>query len=73
LRKEILSANRPKRSIAVASGDAEEYGMIGSIESGEEFKEALQGNIVIYLNREDYFPGIFLIGGVHSLQPHGYS
>jgi N-acetylated-alpha-linked acidic dipeptidase len=61
--------HRPKRSIAIASWDAEEYGMIGSTEYGEEFKEALQGNLVVYLNREAYSAGDFGAAGVHSLQP----
>lgn len=61
--------HRPKRSIAIASWDAEEYGMIGSTEYGEEFKEALQGNLVVYLNREAYSAGDFGAAGVYSLQP----
>lgn len=61
--------HRPKRSIAVASWDAEEYGMIGSTEYGEEFGAALQRNLVVYLNREVYFSGDFRANGVHSLQP----
>jgi N-acetylated-alpha-linked acidic dipeptidase len=61
--------HRPKRSIAIASWDAEEYGMIGSTEYGEDFKAALQGNLVVYLNREVYSAGDFRAAGVHSLQP----
>lgn len=60
---------RPKRSIAFASWDGEEYGLMGSTEYGEEFGEELQGNLVVYLNRESYTAGNFSAGGVHSLQP----
>lgn len=60
---------RPKRSIAIASWDGEEYGLIGSVEYGEEFSKQLQENIIVYLNRESYTAGDFSAGGVHSLQP----
>ena len=61
--------NRPKRSIAIASWDAEEYSLIGSTEYGEEFADELQGNMVVYLNRESYTSGNFGASGVPSLQP----
>ena len=60
---------RPKRSIAIASWDGEEYGLIGSVEYGEEFAETLKNNVVVYLNRESYTAGNFSASGVHSLQP----
>ncbi len=60
---------RPKRTIAFASWDAEEYGLIGSTEYGEEYSKQLQENLVVYLNRESYTAGNFSAGGVHSLQP----
>jgi len=63
------NGERPKRSIAIASWDAEEWGLIGSVEYGEEFAEQLQGNMIAYLNRESYTAGSFSAGGVHSLQP----
>jgi N-acetylated-alpha-linked acidic dipeptidase len=61
--------SRPKRSIAIASWDAEEWGLIGSVEYGEELGSSLQGNLIAYLNRESYTAGAFSAGGVHSLQP----
>jgi len=61
--------HRPRRSIAIASWDAEEYGLIGSTEYGEEFAERLQDGLVVYLNRESYTAGDFDASGVHSLQP----
>lgn len=63
------SGARPKRSIAIASWDAEEQGLIGSTEYGEEFAMELRRNLVVYLNRESYTAGDFEAGGSHSLQP----
>ena len=65
----VREGNRPKRSIAIVSWDAEEYGLLGSTEYGEEFGPQLQGRVVAYLNRESYTAGRFRAGGVHSLQP----
>ena len=65
----VKEGNRPKRSIAIASWDAEEYALIGSTEYGEEFADKLQGNMVVYLNRESYTSGNFGASGVPSLQP----
>jgi N-acetylated-alpha-linked acidic dipeptidase len=60
---------RPRRSIVIASWDAEEYGLIGSTEYGEEFADSLPGRVVVYLNRESYTAGDFSASGVHALQP----
>ncbi|BGP43868.1 Vacuolar protein sorting-associated protein 70 [Rhodotorula kratochvilovae] len=40
----------PRRSILLAAWDAEEYGLIGSTEFGEDFGEWLQERVVTYLN-----------------------
>lgn len=61
--------SRPKRSIVLASWDAEEYGLIGSTEYGEELGRELAGKLIVYLNRESYTAGDFEASGVHSLQP----
>jgi N-acetylated-alpha-linked acidic dipeptidase len=63
------NGQRPRRSIAIVSWDAEEYGLLGSTEYGEEFSDALQRNVILYLNRESYTAGDFSASGVHSLQP----
>ena len=60
---------RPRRSIAIASWDAEEYGLIGSTEYGEQFARQLQRNLIVYLNRESYTAGPFSASGSHALQP----
>lgn len=41
---------RPKRTIVLASWDAEEYGLVGSTEWAEEHAADLQKNAVAYLN-----------------------
>ncbi|KAE8216790.1 hypothetical protein CF327_g3 [Tilletia walkeri] len=41
---------RPLRTIVVASWDAEEYGMVGSTEFGEDFADWLSKNVAIYHN-----------------------
>jgi N-acetylated-alpha-linked acidic dipeptidase len=60
---------RPRRSIVMASWGAEEYGLIGSTEYGEEFADTLPGRVIVYLNRESYTAGSFGASGVHALQP----
>ena len=63
------NGQRPKRSIAIVSWDAEEYGLLGSTEFGEDLAGAIQQNLILYLNRESYTAGNFSADGVHSLQP----
>ncbi len=60
---------RPRRTIAIASWDAEEWGLIGSTEWGEEFAGELPGRVVVYVNRESYTAGPFSVSGSHALQP----
>ena len=38
----------------IASWDAEEYGLVGSTEFGEDFAEFLQKHVVAYLNVGEY-------------------
>ncbi len=61
--------HRPRRTIAIASWDAEEYGLIGSTEYAEEFAEQLRQQLILYLNRESYTAGDFEAGGSHALEP----
>ncbi len=42
----------PRRSIMIAHWDAEEYGIIGSTEWVEEFREDLQANAIAYINAD---------------------
>ena len=41
---------KPLRTILLASWDAEEYGLIGSTEWGEDFSEWIKGHVVAYVN-----------------------
>jgi N-acetylated-alpha-linked acidic dipeptidase len=60
---------RPRRSIVIASWDAEEYGLVGSTEWAEEHAADLQRNAVAYLNCDVAVTGPLLgIGGVPSLR-----
>ena len=49
-----LAANgcAPRRSIMIAHWDAEEYGIIGSTEWVEEFREDLEANTMAYINAD---------------------
>ena len=42
----------PRRSIMIAHWDAEEYGIIGSTEWVEEFREDLEANAIAYINAD---------------------
>jgi N-acetylated-alpha-linked acidic dipeptidase len=48
---------RPKRTIVLASWDAEEYGLVGSTEWAEEHAADLQKNAVAYLNGDAVVTG----------------
>ena len=60
---------RPRRTILLASWDAEEYGLVGSVEWGEDRAEELQAGVVAYLNLDSAVTGSrFEVGGVPSLR-----
>ncbi len=59
---------RPARTIALAFWDAEEYGLIGSTEFAEGFREELQRQLILYVNTDMYMKGRFDAGGVPSLR-----
>ena len=48
---------RPRRSIMVAHWDAEEYGIIGSVEWVEELREELEANAIAYINADGAVSG----------------
>jgi N-acetylated-alpha-linked acidic dipeptidase len=59
---------RPKRTILLASWDAEEYGLVGSTEWAEEHAADLQKNAVAYLNCDSAATGPNLgLSGTPSL------
>ncbi|MSR03251.1 MAG: M28 family peptidase [Gemmatimonadetes bacterium] len=59
---------RPRRSIAFAFWDAEEFGLIGSTEYAEELRTRLQRELVAYINTDMSTVGRFDPGGVPSLR-----
>ncbi len=60
---------QPRRTILLASWDAEEYGLVGSVEWGEDRAEELQAQAVAYLNLDSAVTGSrFEVGGVASLR-----
>ena len=69
LAKVVREEGRLRRTIAIASWDAEDWGLIGSTEWGEEHAAELPGKVVVYVNRESYHEGDFSASGSHALQP----
>ena len=53
----MKSGWKPKRTIVLASWDAEEYGLVGSTEWAEEHAADLQKNAVAYLNGDAVVTG----------------
>jgi N-acetylated-alpha-linked acidic dipeptidase len=65
---------RPRRTVVLASWDAEEFTLTGSTEWGEDNKDWLRNNLVAYLNVDSSASGRnFSVQGVPSLIPliHG--
>lgn len=58
---------RPARTITFAFWDAEEFGLLGSTEYAEAFRERLQEQLIMYVNIDMYMKGRFDPGGVPSL------
>ncbi len=59
---------RPARTIDLAFWDAEEFGLIGSTEYAEEFRDQLQQQLITYVNIDMYMKGRFDPGGAPSLR-----
>lgn len=61
---------RPLRTILIASWDAEEYGLVGSTEWGEDFADWIKDHVVAYLNTDVSSAGSQLnVAGSPSLAP----
>ncbi|KAH9843828.1 Zn-dependent exopeptidase [Rhodofomes roseus] len=59
---------KPLRTIFIASWDAEEYGLIGSTEWGEDFADWIDEHVVAYLNLDSSVSGSrFSVSGSPSL------
>ncbi|HEX6215109.1 MAG TPA: M28 family peptidase [Vicinamibacterales bacterium] len=59
---------QPSRTIELAFWDAEEFGLIGSTEYAEEFRAALQEQLIVYINTDMYMAGRFDPGGAPALR-----
>ncbi|MBL8960719.1 MAG: M28 family peptidase, partial [Gemmatimonadetes bacterium] len=59
---------RPERTIQVAFWDAEEFGLVGSTEHAEHFRDQLKERLIAYVNIDMYMRGRFDPGGVPSLR-----
>jgi N-acetylated-alpha-linked acidic dipeptidase len=59
---------RPKRTLVYASWDAEEPGLLGSVEWAEAHAEELQRKGVLYVNSDGNGRGFLSPSGSHSLQ-----
>jgi N-acetylated-alpha-linked acidic dipeptidase len=59
---------KPKRTIILALWDAEEWGLIGSTEWGEEHADELQNKAVVYFNTDSNNEGILSLAGSHTLE-----
>lgn len=59
---------RPKRTIMLALWDAEEWGLIGSTEWGEEHAQELKDKAVVYFNTDSNNEGVLSLAGSHTLE-----
>lgn len=59
---------RPKRTLVYASWDAEEPGLLGSVEWAEAHAEELQRKAVLYVNSDSNARGFLSAAGSHPLQ-----
>lgn len=59
---------RPKRTIVYCAWDAEEQGLIGSVEWAEHHAEELRKKAVIYINSDSNGRGFLSMAGSHSLE-----
>lgn len=59
---------RPKRTLVFAGWDAEEPGLLGSVEWAEEHADELKAKAVAYINSDSNSRGYLSMGGSHTLQ-----
>jgi len=59
---------RPKRTIVYAAWDAEEPGLIGSVEWAEHHADELTKKLAVYINTDGTGRGFLGVGGSHTLE-----
>jgi N-acetylated-alpha-linked acidic dipeptidase len=60
---------QPRRSIVFGSWGGEDFFLLGSTEWGEQLRDELRENMVLYINRESYTAGGWSASGNPSLEP----
>jgi N-acetylated-alpha-linked acidic dipeptidase len=60
---------QPRRSIVFGSWGGEDFFLLGSTEWGEQLRDELRENMVLYINRESYTAGGWGASGNHALEP----
>jgi len=60
---------KPRRTIVYAAWDAEEPGLIGSVEWAEAHADELEHKAVAYINTDSNSRGFLELAGSHSLEP----
>lgn len=65
----VRSGMKLKRSLVYCAWDAEEQGLIGSVEWGEELRDELKEKALLYVNSDATYRGFLRAGGSHSLEP----
>lgn len=64
----VKSGWQPKRTIVFAGWDAEEPGLLGSVEWAETHADLLRERAVAYINSDSNSRGFLEIGGSHTLE-----
>jgi N-acetylated-alpha-linked acidic dipeptidase len=59
---------RPRRTVVFAAWDAEEPGLLGSVEWAERHAAELRDKAVVYINSDSNSRGYLSMGGSHTLQ-----
>ena len=59
---------RPRRTIVYAAWDAEEPGLLGSVEWAEQHADELREKAVAYVNTDSFGRGFLFAGGSHTLE-----
>jgi len=60
---------QPRRSIVFGSWGGEDFFLLGSTEWGEQLRDELRENMVLYINRESYTAGGWSASGNPALEP----
>lgn len=65
----VRQGYQPRRSIVFGSWGGEDFFLLGSTEWGEQLRDELRENMVLYINRESYTAGGWSASGNPALEP----